>query len=822
MSERYGFSAYLWVFFMMGIVWMTGCEQSGDTETARWKEMNTWPVAERKVAIQSDILEVLYKDVELKNMIYAADGAIWFEQAKLEGEVAPKRLIDVQATEAYYYRNGETMLIGIPIHQDNPENYHRGDWYAVSLGVENPVITKLEGNSNDPRETLTVTMTEKPWLFIFSVGEQDGRFSEYAYHSGDSGFLPINVETGAGGDAGYEAYAKMRPKLEAEPIRFKREMPLENKDGWSASAYEDERGTIAVMTQSGKLTGAIRYPSHKLESFIWKRDLLGKSQPFALLRYENGENIAAFPFAGGASVLEAEPELFEEEWRMIDPLNFYKAYEDSIKTIHYTSPESGRVYYANHRSFSVSEAKLSDENSGLLTYINKDGNLNHLSTFDLIHGHDLLEQAWMKDSLPIEQSDLKRSVEEWQQLSDQSIPQAVLDSLWHTEEIQAEVMRIIENLQDPCIYCGPDYAPQIQVRSISSVWHVLYGKELYRLEDKKLKKLGNLPIQGHVTIGEGANGYTAQDYTYSGGYWYVSDTFADRLLKLDDKFDTVAELPLPSPTHIMLLEDGLIEVESLKGSTVLRSDNLMVVRGTKSKKESIKSTASSEQQVESISLYKDPETGNIWLTAGEGSIGIYHPQSRTLTKHFVGYSESGYSRIKLLPYQGDMLVLLDHRLERLNADGTWQQTIKFPETSDKYSCYGWRAGENSHVFDESGGRIYLVHDCGIIGIDIDNGISSVMFSQNDSNIGRIALVQDKVVFSMEGRDAMGNYEPLYPHSNELVTISVNSGAVQRYRLEKGWFSDRMIDSGQLLLWSFKDLSNRSMENVQTAVVNLDL
>src|SRR5262249_14735284 len=158
-----------------------------------------------------------------------------------------------------------------------------------------------------------------------------------------------------------------------------------------------------------------------------------------------------------------------------------------------------------------------------------------LSVFDLLHGFGDLDQFWSQEPPPLTLLNGQRQEQRYETVRPE-LPQEVWDVVWRRPEVPQEVEAAFKASNECWPYCNPDFADQLQIRSIDGAWHLLQGNMLYRLEGNAFKLLGELPVTRQMTYGEGANGYTAQDYMKVDGVWYVTDTFGDRILRLDETF----------------------------------------------------------------------------------------------------------------------------------------------------------------------------------------------------------------------------------------------------------------------------------------------
>ncbi|MUT66085.1 hypothetical protein [Paenibacillus sp. NEAU-GSW1] len=795
---------------------LSGCDSNEDSKQetsgweARWQEADKWAQAEGTAWKRTDEPLVLFKDKDAKKVVYVQKDALYAEQddeADSAEPPKPQRLLELPSDSGVYLRNGNTLLIGAKLNEEIPDNSMRGEWHAVMLDGAAPRAVKLESGIHDPERLLSVTVDAKQQTFLL-VFQEDGSNRETVYHAGADDFAI--VEYGYVEDAVYAQYVKLLEARKEQAV-FQKEAYLEAKDGVTAGVYEDDRGTLFVTTTAEGYLGAVRYPLQIGATVSWKTSSVGQSQVLAFIQNQNGERTAVMPFLSSSYRMEALPELAEDGWLMVNERMFYNADNNRIETVHYVG-DWPNMLKAERRSFDIASLKLSiaSARNGELIY-NPDGgegNVVKLSVFDLINANEPIERLLIRGAKlspkPL-QAEPNSSEQFVTDAIEQRLPQAALDYLLEEAySIPQQVKEIMDGSSDPCLFCDPDGYYQPQVRSIDGVWHMLYRESMYRIDEeaKKLVLIGKWPVSEAVTSGEGANLYTAQDYVYADGFWYVADTFANRVTKLDDKFSLVAEVKLASPYRMTKTKSGSLLVDSLQGVVELGREKLNVIAVTDAKAKKLRVSDTEDQPPVRV-LYVDKTNGNTWFDAG-GFIGIYNKQLKQISKAFVGYNKSGSSSLKVLPYQKQMLVVLDHKLEIFSASGKWERTIPYPEQAQTYVCSGWSQGQNSTILDAEQGILYTVHGCAVIAVDIDKGEAKLLFQQNEAAIGKLAYIREQhlLMFSLDGvgRYGVGTDSP-FKGSNELVVMRLSTGESKRLQFEKGWLTSGAIKDNQQLLFS---------------------
>jgi len=726
----------------------------------------------------------LYRNEKSGQALVVRKGEIFFEKkGKSEGDSLFRLPSGVGAVR--YWTLGDALLIG----SDSGRNAPRGEWRSVRMrdGAA-PETLKIEGASVDPADVVAVTGASDPALFLISIAE-DGRDYEMAYRPGDKELVFVNAYEGIETGYAFEVYRNSRPKPADELQSFRRSIDGGSEGERWLRAYEDERGTLVAAVLEGGGFGVARYPAQRVEALQWKKGELGDRMPMVRLKGDrSGRDSHVLPFVGWA--LEGIPDLFEDKWRMIDSLRFYASGLDGeIETVRYQWQED-RVVPERHRV--VVGRSPEREEAGLLTYRFEDGMARSLSVYDLMSGSGNGDLPWLEEPPTIVPSEDKRDL--WSDVRKPfKVPQAALDMAWRTEEAPEAVVRAkeAENAAgDACIFdCDPDYSALVPYRSIEGEWHTFLGTQLLRLRGDRFERLGEWPITIRYLSGEGANGYYPRDFLKADGYWYLADTYADRILKLDDAGGIVGETALPLPVGIESAGNGQIRAVSLRGKTLIDTGEMKAVgkpAATGWEKVGASANAWTEAELAAGQIYEDPDTGYRWHALGGYAFVVDGSgKGAKLMSHFIGYPESGRTLPKIVAYGDAVYAISDHRAEKFGKDGRWISSIAYPEGDP--ACYRQATGEGSSSFDAGSGDVYWVHRCEVYRIDLDAGTATVVFAQREAGIGALAVSGDSVVFSLEGNS---EYSETYPakHSNELVRLDRDTGLLTRYRLEKGWTS----------------------------------
>jgi len=779
----------------------------------RWEEVRRWQDAETLFLANTETPAVLYRNESTKQTIFALRGAVYYESETAGGE-ANRLLLETKGERIGYWTVGNHLLIGESVQPDNPDSSLRGVWYSVTVDETSPPrAERIEGAFYGPDDVLAVTAATDPAVFLLAVAEDDRGYREYVYRIGDKEMGYVSVFQGTELDD----KTNRRPPAKTNGTRA-----FENvvaSVGNNLYAFEDDRGAvIAAFLEEGHF-GAVRYPDRRAEKLAWKMNLLGQNVPMALVR-DKSTNEALLVNLFGGSALEDGPDLLDDSWRMVDLQRFYRVEMGTIDTVRYFW--DGTEWKMARKLWKPGGEPIREE-QGVLVYSSDDGSEKRLSIYDLFHSEGELDHLWLRNPLFMEEVEGSGEGEErWPKSARVKLPKSVLEAATYPPGIPAEVKKAMEASNaagDGCLFnCDPDFAALMQIRSIDGQWHVLLGKDLYRMEGEGFQRLGEWPVAVRTMVGEGANGYYAQDYAKADGQWIIADTFADRVIKLDEAFRVVGQVELPAPNRVKLLGKGKVEIGGLSGTTTIDVKTMKVEKVVSANWEKIdaKIGAWEETEVREGQIYDDPNTGNRWVVLYDRLL-VFPKAGSKMLSYFVGYPESGRTIVKIIPYRDDVFVLSDHRAEKFGKDGKWKQTILYPK--NEATCQGWATGEGSHAYDSKKGLVYWVHGCGVLGIDLEEGSASLVFDQAESKIGAPVLVNGTVVFSLEGNADYGyDAEGSDLRTNELVALRTETGETRRYRLDKGWATgedewDRNVrtDAGRIPLW------NRSAPNGGSAM-----
>lgn len=344
-----------------------------------------------------------------------------------------------------------------------------------------------------------------------------------------------------------------------------------------------------------------------------------------------------------------------------------------------------------------------------------------------------------------------------------------------------------------------DYGHGKTYRQLDSNWYVLVDYYFYEYKNGELISIGTMPITRSVSISEASGGNGAQDFVRLNDVWYAADTEASRVIKLNEQLEVIAEVAVPNPYGLTISGDQLhiastaqvwtvtldLEVVDIATQTFASTANLAIVP---------------YKYFYPNQYYVDPLSGLMWYYI-EGMLYQYDADKQQYRKFFIGHHENFYAQVQIYPYKDDVIVMLDRRLERFDRSGKWLSTLTYPRSKPD-GIYDWTPrGENSLVFDQEAGLIYMVQGFRIIVIDLRSGEVSTIFRQNYADIGKLVEHEGDLYFLLHSHHQltprMGYDASTFLYS-ELVKIGIDDWRIQRYVTEgyyDAWELLRGAESG---------------------------
>lgn len=650
-----------------------------------------------------------------------------------------------------------------------------------------------------PDAVLVVRVVDAPPLFAVTV-ENGPSFSEYVYDAASGELRPVADELPPGRSR-EDHWAEIPERREgAMPFARTRTFTWEDV---VVHALEDDRGTILYHERPALYTH--RFVDQSVVDLKHLPDIDGGAQFLVQLFLPDGNPLMVFMRPRfGPLALPVEARLWAGEWMALDEGSraLYRLETDRIELVRFEY--GGDLGETRFRTYSLGGAQYEGRTDALLAY-RVGGRLRHLSLYDLLNVEPVagrappLDELWLHPLPPGRTDRGTRAfpwIEEWKTVD---LPE--WESLLpggprpEPDEVRLAFFRGRE--------LG-DYGPDIHYRRIDGVWYVLADTRLYRYDGRDVVELGHLPVTMAREVGEGVNGYTAQDFTRLGGFWYVADTFADRVVKLDDRFEVVAEARAPTPSHIERTADGRLRARTLEGWLTLDS-NLRRVAVEPS--EFAASRGSVRRDMLPSYHYEDPDAGLVWTYQGRHLVQ-YRPATGEGRVMFVGALHNARAGVRFLPYRGQVLMLFDNRVHLFARDGQWRRTIAFPRIRPDGIYTTTPLGENSFHLDEPAGKLYLVQGYRVLEIDLEAGAGRTLFVQADWNLGNLVHHGGKLYLSaqVEVLRYYGHYSHEIPNIyTEILVFDLARGWLSRFLAGvEGLYFTVGLDEAGLVLWRYDE------------------
>ncbi|MFC3767141.1 hypothetical protein [Paenibacillus sp. GCM10012303] len=760
----------------------------------KWSESAEWKRADGLFDTASPEPLVLIDNADRsRGLLYLENQHIYRLFSDERGAFRQQQLLKFdQGTSAGLWRNGDHVLIG---EQLRTRDHPMGKWHSIEQHADpaRPFAVIPLDPMLGPEQLLTATFTENPRLIFLTFMNGSG-FSEYVYKPGESRFLSVNLRFANPSDPDtWDRYRLRKPSPQAEPLAFERQRQFPLPQGSLVSVFEDERGTIVFWEAEYPVIA--RFVDHAVTGFRPFEDIHGNR--YLLGRFQAPDGKADLAFLNGSSLLffDDNPRLFQDEWNMYNLYNYYKIGGPQIELFHYEIDWSTRKAAEIYESYPLSGARFTGR-SGDWLHFERSGESLVLSAYDLIHYRPADRTAVNRlEDLWIHQPDLTWTITsttnggEQHKLSPLKVPQ----SLWQGVDSYASFPQPVrEALEKSCIVGCGDYSTLPVVRHIGSEWIVLVEETLYRVENGELAELAKLPVTLSYTAyyGKGGSSRTASDFTEKDGYWYVADTFGNRILKLDDRFAVVKEQPLPYPASIDAGIPDTLQVVGISGVTRMNAD-LHIIGETAALPETWEPMEEIDWFQESY--LADPETGRTWIHFLAHVI-IYEPGSERYRAYYTGFNLNGSFRTKLIPYGDEIIVLMDEKALIFSRGGMWKRTLTFPRVQPDGEYIYHLSGEGSYQLDMVNKKLYLVQGYRIIGIDLVSGQHAERFRQNIATAGNLVLHDNKLIFTLHRGDL---YDDRQKRTNQLVVLDLASGHVTRYGLDAGLVTSRITENGDL-------------------------
>ncbi|WP_168122524.1 hypothetical protein [Paenibacillus sp. HB172176] len=743
--------------------------------------------------------------------IFALQDRLYYEK---EGELAESLYEWTNPNPVQAWIAGEYMLLGAQLKEkeQNVENGNGmlGDWQVVKLG-STPSISATKVKFFGPHEVLSVMIAESPELFFMTTLNGDS-YSESV----------IDPSTGAwhGLRRGEPDQDIPEKKNGVDVLSNNRAVSMQG--GLMVHAYSLNGSTI--FYQKNERDFLVRfYDGLTLKDMkrvlVTAPDSTGESDGddsriLGRFRDQAGEermsllySDVSFPF---------EPRLWADEYQLLnDGRTFVHADSDQLEVIQYGEgfgyEEGSEEAAPRSLSFPLDGAKL------LLTdgdYMKFDvgGEVKYISWQDLIYGNlgnagsegnegnavsAGEEGGWFDWASPLADFNQKREAPENREEARSShvIPAWPEDEDNTNAKIPDEVREAKNSL-----YQGSDYGFSETYRLIDSVWYMLIDNHLLSFKDHSIHELGVVPVTITVSVSEGFGGNGARDFLRADdGGWIIADTEGNRVMELNEKLELVAEQAVPTPSKLMLAGER-IQVDSLGSVITLDSDLKVVGTEEQAYYSTVKLAKQAYDWFRPQQYFEDGASGLSWYYLF-GYVYQYNGETNQLRSFYIGRNENYRGIVRMIPYEDEVLVLLDNRIDLFDRQGKWLSRIEIPRAQPDGIYDRTPYGENSYALDAEAGRLYLLQGYQVLAINLERNSVRTLFQQNYSDMGKLVLRSNHLYFLLHSNefdryeyyrgDSLPARKTLY---TELVDVDVSDGRRQRHVVE-GYYEGLEVKNG---------------------------
>jgi len=750
---------------------------SQSDDVALWTPANGLfqPGANEPVVLWKEETRIVYAQ---SNRLYYQSGGMPKEELHAWSESVPSAV----------WRNGEILLIGSQRTAGAEAEGHRGRWLAVTMASK-PVSAEPRDLFFGPQEVLTMTFAAEPSLFFAKV-RNGTSFSEYVYDSSRNDWIAVN-------EAQLLHEARDVPSQDEHPKTFLSERKFQLPDDVTVYSYADNGGSVVYFQKPFYLVW--RYQGFDMTDA--KRMKVGDEE-LILGRFKNkvGQEIVSFPNWGSASALPLATQLWEDGWEALDKRSFTRVSDDKLEVLAFK--EEASLIDNAPRYMHVPTAGRSPVGSHGHVLEYKHGDVtSYISFYDILHAEGArVESLWAS---ALTDFSIQEGVREFDYESQESVTLDIpaMSAYPNTnarvpEELIAAVGERHEEI---------DYSYAYTYRTFGDRWYVAVDRQFYEYADNELRKLGELPITVNAMIGEGFSGYGAEDFLKVGDDWYVADTQGSRVLKLNARLEIVEELSVPYPYAIEAREDELAIYAA--ASTIVTDRCLKALREAPLPYASIADRPLQQTPFHPDSVYRDKETGLTWYY-WQGRVHQLRQSKELHRSFYAGQVVNAHAHPRFIPYGDDILLLLDHQLVTFDREGAWKTTISFPRSEPDGIYSQTTVGENSVVFDEKEGVIYLVQGYRVLAIDMKQGKADTVFRQNFADLGDLVAYEGTLYFTLQSdlneRFKLQQGEPGTRKTyTELIALNTDTLEHKRYVVEGNFYTLQVeaSDAPALVLWS---------------------
>lgn len=769
-----------------------------------WQDAKQWP--KPVIPLDSSSTEPLLLHLSDTELIYVVQDTLRYE---LRDSVSSNLFTFPQSQKLYLWSDNQTLLIG-GVPQDTPadETPSTYPWYSLQLSEHKQALfVKQENVTLNPTEVRSVAAAGKSDTFYLQTA-----INEYPrYVLLTSGLQLMEMFSISGLE---EMKDSKFPMLPASNVirRFDQEETAVYANH-IVNIYQDGKEVI-VFQQSPSATVA-RIPGTR---YIGKTEVsttsFGLFAGFKLKR--DGEEPQIF-FPGENNLLVWDERLEEKGWlaaREYSPYWFYRVKAgEALETLSLADHR--------YRKWSLDGLTYKRITGDRLEWVDTDQQVVHISLSDLMNSaqsETSIQAIRLLTDLdgqlaPVQDGVTAQPITSTTKTINLPVyPKAKFTSSAALSPPQG----LLDELELLANQGGGDSVTSTTLYSDKGEWFALQDKRLSRYTpqnepEQKLVPLGYPPIETHCTTTDYVSCATVDSFLHIGDYWYFPDTYRNRVLKLDEKFQIVSEAPALLPTQLRVEDKNRLSVETLSGQVTY---DLALARlgQTKISLQPVKAvTGPAEQRPQAVaseipaaSYYQDKTTGLEWY-AVNGRLYQYRQADGRFRSFLIGQPVNGYGQIRILPYKGEMLVVSDTQTLRFRKDnGDFSQAITYEREQPDAIYENTSHGENSYVLDEERGLLYLVQGYRILELSLNKGEVRTLFRQDDADIGTIVMYKGDLVFTLnpggQWNPGLSDTDPF----NELVRYSLQTGLSQRYRLPNKLISLK-LEGDMLILQEFNDM-----------------
>ncbi|MEW9698566.1 hypothetical protein [Paenibacillus sp. SI8] len=766
----------------------TPSEPAAAAIETRLNEIRQWKTAEHQFTTDTNEPLILLQNE--KQVVYIHKNQIRYDWIGGSGfQNIP--LSFPAAREGYVWRNGKTAFIGLST--GGSGNRKRGDWYEINLTTlaGNP-LKRVGDMQLAPDGVQAVTFSNKPAgaLFLEKTAES---YQEYWISAQGKGQFFVN-DYSSMNEPGTN---KQISVIDASQTEF-----ASMKEFNNVFVLEDKRGLIVY--QNGPMSPSIfRLSGYKLgQSQSIAVDAPLRSQPpyagsnatlIEVKSLQDDSQKGILLPANNPTPFTLTPHLMEEGWTLVDAYSFIRIQNGKLQTVSYPINQ-GKKYPEAHEAEISLPANTTWTRQGIVLQAEKNKIKQYLAINDVMNTR--LETAdaafWMNALQPGHSGK-----EDKQEAADKeiNINFPVLPTLKDESARDDSVPEGMRNALKQRDYMGSgDFTQRRVIRQTGGDWYVLTDEKLERWDlAMGLKEVGHWPVKSHCSTSNYVICDTASDFMRVGSYWYVADTFNNRILQLNDAFEIVRQSAFILPTALVPSEDGqLLRVEGLEGIAQYNQE-LEQLSKMPAVLAAVGKLPKEELAVWPEGVYEDPN-GLQWVYKSN-RLYVYDADKQTCITHFIGALTNLAGRAKLIPFRTKMALVLDDRIQLFDSRGNWLKQISFPRTQPDGIYVSTPKGENSMVMDSDKDQLYMIQGYRLLRIDLNSGTVTPLLWQINTNMSKLLTDRGKLYVTLQ----TGNGYDTPDAHNELIACDTKTGSVTRYKIPEGYTASRITKEHELVL-----------------------